>query len=129
MVCSLLLLAYPYTSLIRFWVSVCPSAKWGCLCLLTYLSCCEDWMSVGLHRVWTMVRVQWMAAIVIFICRTLGSGWKVKKPLCVSLFGLHCDCSLSINTNHQRKWVDALWKGHEGSVEGKCQILWCASGS
>lgn len=60
-----------------------------------------------------------MAAIVIFICRTLGAGWKVKKPLCLSLFGLHCDCSLSINTNHQRKWVDALWKGHEGVCGGQ----------
>lgn len=80
-------------------------------------------MSVGLHRIWTMVRVQWMAAIVIFICRTLGTGWKVKKPLCFSLFGPHCHCSLSINTKQQRKWVDACWKGHEGSVQGKCRLF------
>lgn len=54
-----------------------------------------------------------------FYLQTLGAGWKgVKKPWGLSLLGLHCDCSLSINTNHQRKWVDALWKGHEGSVEG-----------
>lgn len=31
----------------------------------------------------------------------------------------HCHCSLSINTNHHRKWVDALCKGHEGSATGQ----------
>lgn len=64
-----------------------------------------------------------MAAIVIFTCRTLGAGWKVKELLCFTLFAGLCHCSLRINTNHQRKWVDALWKGLEGSVQGKCQTF------
>lgn len=58
-----------------------------------------------------------------FICRTLGTGWKVKELLCFSLFRVHCHCSLSINPNHHRKWVRAFWKGHGGSVQGKCQPL------
>lgn len=58
-----------------------------------------------------------------------GSGhWMEGKDSFVLLLcGVHCHCSLGINTDHLRKWVEALCKGQEGSGQGKSQPLWCVA--